>query len=94
MRFAVALLLLGVACTATDQYRGRQAPDAPVITVLVPGYRGSFLYEDNGRLVYLEPGSAFRTGHESLGYSGTQTRSGRASPLMRSRRTPCSWRTT
>lgn len=68
MRFAVALLLLcGAACTATDQYRGRQAPDAPVITVLVPGYRGSFLYEGDGRRVYLEPGSAFRTGHESLG---------------------------
>lgn len=69
-RFVLASLL-GLACavlgcTASDRYRGHQAPDAPLITVLVPGYRGSFLYEEDRR-VYLEPASAFRRGHESLG---------------------------
>ncbi|MBK7864044.1 MAG: hypothetical protein IPJ65_36655 [Archangiaceae bacterium] len=57
---------LAAACTTTDRYRGRQAPDGPVLTVLVPGYRGSFLYDDNRR-VYLDPAAAFRPGSESLG---------------------------
>ena len=65
-RLIAVSALLALSCTASDRYRGHQAPDAQLITVLVPGYRGSFLYEDERR-VYLEPGSAFQRGRESLG---------------------------
>ncbi|MBL8952722.1 MAG: alpha/beta fold hydrolase [Myxococcaceae bacterium] len=68
MRRACSPLLWSVlvACTASDRYRGHPVPDAELITVLVPGYRGSFLYDQN-RLAYLEPAAAFRVGGESLG---------------------------
>jgi pimeloyl-ACP methyl ester carboxylesterase len=69
-RSAIAWVLWGLlfGCTTTDRYRGHQPPEGPLITVLVPGYRGSFLYDDDRR-VYLDPASAFRPGlkAESLG---------------------------
>ncbi|MBL8955499.1 MAG: hypothetical protein JNK82_32290 [Myxococcaceae bacterium] len=66
LRAAALFLSLCSACTATDQYRARRAPELERITVLVPGYRGSFLYAGEQR-VYLSPGDAFTRGDVSLG---------------------------
>src|SRR5436190_16125306 len=65
-RSASLLLVFALGCTASDRYRGHPVPEGKVITVLVPGYRGSFLYDQN-RLAYLEAGAGFRVGGESLG---------------------------
>lgn len=59
-------MLLLLSCTTADQYRVRRAPDAELITVLVPGYRGSFLYEGERR-AYLNIGDAFSRGDFPLG---------------------------
>lgn len=66
MKLRAAGLMMLCACTSADQYRARRAPEADPITVLVPGYRGSFLY-DGERRVYLSPGDAFSRGDVSLG---------------------------
>ncbi len=65
-RAALLLCVIAAGCTASDRYRGHHVPDEKLVTVLVPGYRGSFLYDHN-RLAYLEPATAFRVGGESLG---------------------------
>src|SRR5687767_5989377 len=62
----LASALLATGCTSADQYRARRPPDAELITVLVPGYRGSFLYEGDRR-AYLNIGDAFSRGDFPLG---------------------------
>jgi pimeloyl-ACP methyl ester carboxylesterase len=64
LRVFCAVLLC--SCTAPDLYRSRRPPPAESIVVLVPGYRGSFLYEGEHPL-YLTPGEALSRGSRSLG---------------------------
>jgi pimeloyl-ACP methyl ester carboxylesterase len=66
MRCAAAIALTALCCTSVDRYRGAKAPDAPKITVLVPGYQGTFLYDGDKR-VWISPGEAFSRGDFSLG---------------------------
>jgi pimeloyl-ACP methyl ester carboxylesterase len=54
------------ACVAGDRYRNARAPDLPKITVLVPGYQGSFLYDGDTR-VWIAPREALARGDLSLG---------------------------
>ena len=61
---AVAAVLAG--CTGPDRYRNKRAPDAERITVLVPGFRGTFLY-DGDETAYLTLGQALTAGNRSLG---------------------------
>jgi pimeloyl-ACP methyl ester carboxylesterase len=53
-------------CIAPDLYRRAHAPDAERITVLVPGYRGSFLYEGD-KIRYLTIPDALSHGSYTLG---------------------------
>src|SRR3954471_12864049 len=62
----LTVMLLVSACTASDHYRSRIAPPAERITVFVPGYEGTFLYE-NGRPVWVTPGEVLRSTGRSLG---------------------------
>src|SRR5438105_4296123 len=64
MRWAALLVL--ASCVWADRYRHARAPDAAKITVLVPGYQGSFLYRGE-ELVWNTPGQSFSSGSFSLG---------------------------
>jgi pimeloyl-ACP methyl ester carboxylesterase len=67
MRVAAAVLLLPlVSCVFADRYRNARAPDAKKITILVPGYQGSFLYRGDERL-WTSPLDVFSKGSRSLG---------------------------
>src|SRR5262249_36847601 len=66
MRRFAALTLAAVSCVTADRYRGARAPDVPKITVLVPGYQGSFLYAGDTR-VWISPAEALSRGSRSLG---------------------------
>ncbi len=58
-------LCLG-ACVGADQYRVPHVPDVPKLTILVPGYQGSFLYDGDTR-VWASPLETFSAGDRSLG---------------------------
>lgn len=60
---AVVLPLTG--CVAPDLYRRARPPEAKQITVLVPGYRGSFLYAGD-EIRYLTAGQALTRGDQPL----------------------------
>jgi pimeloyl-ACP methyl ester carboxylesterase len=62
----LALLLAFCGCIAPDVYRRAKPPDAERITVLIPGYRGSFLYEGD-TIRYLTIPDALSKGKFALG---------------------------
>jgi pimeloyl-ACP methyl ester carboxylesterase len=66
MRAPLVLVFVLASCVTADRYRNAHAPDAPKITVLVPGYEGSFLYAGDER-VWISPLDAFSRGARSLG---------------------------
>lgn len=62
----VVLPWLLAGCIAPDLYRHARAPEARRISVLVPGYRGSFLYAGD-EIRYLTVGQALTKGDQALG---------------------------
>jgi pimeloyl-ACP methyl ester carboxylesterase len=66
MQRCILVLVAFSACTTADRYRFARAPDEAEITVLVPGYEGTFLYEGDDR-VYLSVGDALSRATQPLG---------------------------